>query len=1679
MKLRTSLLAAAIALPSMALAQADLERVVWIEQPDTEATIAWRQVSGDDARVEYAQGQSPSNWQSQAVDSVKTMSHPDDGDVTLTTHIARLSGLSPDTPYSYRICDSEGCGDASWFMTAPDAPKEFTYVAGGDSRTNREPRQMGNELVSKLRPLFVLFNGDFTDDGNHQQWVEWLEDWQLARSDDGRVYPIIATHGNHENDVIDMLSYVFGIPETSYYVANIGGDMMDIFSLNSELEPGVGYGAYSDQDATEWDKQNSQFVADAQASDADWKIANYHRPMRPHTSGKTEGEGRIAAWAPTFTDSGFKLVVESDTHMSKYTFPVVYSTDEGSYQDFKRDDVNGTMIIGEGSWGAPTRPTDDDKPWTIDSGSFWQFKLIHATPQDMKIHTVRFGSEHETKRGIETDISGVAALTQAEQDADTFAVPAGLPLWQPLAGSSVTMTLDGFKGADIDNLQLIGSKATWKYLDDGSSPEGWTSAEFDDSAWKSGTAQLGYGDGDEATEISFGDDADNKFTTTYFRRSFTMDNPEDTIKLTLRLLRDDGAVVYINGEEAVRSNMPEGDVTSATFAGSGIGGGAESTYYEYALFSDLLQAGENIVAVEVHQSDASSSDLSFDMDLTAVVSAVDAEPTEATTELTAKALSVSEIELSWSDDDAFNEVGYQLERKVGNGPWEIQTWRLDVNETSYLDNKLIEGGSYSYRVRPYNASGMAAASNEVALTTLSNPTPKLFTEDFESGIWGELIMINQASNADWAVTERAEAFYATLNGYGADTASDDWIITPAFALSYYDDAQLAFETAFNYDGPLINVLYSNNFDPAANDDPSSADWTAIPECKSVDNAQPCWNEPQTGSYVFETSEVDVSGIEGDNVRFAFQYVSTGTGGGDGRVWQLDNIVVRGLYAAPELVGSKLDNGIPSGWQAVSVASDKDWAAGTRAEQAGIFANGFGGDSASEDWLIMPTASVAAEDNATLTFDYYQKYGGPELKVMVSTDFNGDATSATWTDLKVAMPDLQDAWMTIGPIDLKGYTGDVTVAFLYTTSGTGPGEGAFQGVANASINAQLKGVFQQREVWTEGFQDVSTMGTFTAYSRASNADWVVESRADNLGAVANGFGADEASDDWLISQQFSILDWQNAVLAFDVYTKYGGPALEVYISNNYAGEGDPMAADWTPLVFDQSGEVEDAWNHYEVDVSSYTGSAHVAFVYKSNGTGGGEGRRLGVDNPTLISTYGQDTLKANFSLGKTTYTTIQPVTFEASVKGGAKPYSYEWDFGDGNSADGALVEHTFAQAGDYSVTLTVTDANGTEVEQVRNNFVTILQSTNEGVPAAVGDVRVATFNAYLNRNSEGQILVDAQSGTDSQIQNVAEIIQRVRPDIVLLQEFDYVEDGSAVKALQENYLSKGWNGAAGIEYPYVYLAESNTGVITPFDFNNDGKAGAYGDDAYGFGMFYGQYGMVLLSQLPIDYKNARTFQKFLWKDMPGAKLPVNPETGESFYSEEELDVFRLSSKSHWDIPVKVGKHTLHVLASHPTPPVFDGDEDRNGKRNFDETRFWADYVDPQKSSYIYDDNGVKGGMKGEKHHFVIMGDLNASPVEGDATDDPIGMLMDSPYVMADVHPTSKGGVDNDPQNENSPRHTADWKMRADYVLPGTWGNRVEQTGVYWPGVADVNHRLVGPGVKSSDHRLVWVDLSFTQ
>src|SRR5215211_4285406 len=393
---------------------------------------------------------------------------------------------------------------------------------------------------------------------------------------------------------------------------------------------------------------------------------------------------------------------------------------------------------------------------------------------------------------------------------------------------------------------------------------------------------------------------------------------------------------------------------------------------------------------------------------------------------------------------------------------------------------------------------------------------------------------------------------------------------------------------------------------------------------------------------------------------------------------------------------------------------------------------------------------------------------------------------------------------------------------------------------------------------------------------------------------------------------------------------------------------------------------------------------------------------------------------------------------------------------------------------------------------------VLVSSSAGAARPTADVRFATFNASLNRPVAGQLVSQLSApGVDDvfrrQIRNVAEVVQRVRPDVLLINEFDF--DPAAVDLFRDNFLEVAQNGAAPIDYPYAFVAPSNTGIASGKDLNNNGVAvttpGApgYGDDAFGFGAFPGQFGMVVYSKYPILYDDVRTFQLFKWKDMPGNLIPT------PFYSPDEVDILRLSSKSHWDVPIVIGKKTVHFLVSHPTPPVFDGPEDRNGRRNFDEIRFWADYISPGKADYIYDDAGRGGGLNpGEL--FVIAGDQNSDPLDGDSIPGAVQQLLDHPLVNTKVTPTSPGAVEqNALQRGANLTHRSDPKfdtadfadsapgnLRADYVLPRK-NLQIQDAGVFWPLMADPLFRLVGVftpalpgGFPSSDHRSVWVDLA---
>lgn len=369
------------------------------------------------------------------------------------------------------------------------------------------------------------------------------------------------------------------------------------------------------------------------------------------------------------------------------------------------------------------------------------------------------------------------------------------------------------------------------------------------------------------------------------------------------------------------------------------------------------------------------------------------------------------------------------------------------------------------------------------------------------------------------------------------------------------------------------------------------------------------------------------------------------------------------------------------------------------------------------------------------------------------------------------------------------------------------------------------------------------------------------------------------------------------------------------------------------------------------------------------------------------------------------------------------------------------------------------------------------------PSAVADdspsVRFATFNIAMGLESEAELYGRLISGDDQALKKVAAIIQQVRPDVLLLSEFDYYELDSTLLFIK-NYLEIPQFENKAISYDHSLSGAVNTGSDSGLDLNNNGVL-REPQDAWGFGKFPGQYGMAVLSRFPLNLE--RSFRFFKWSDMPDALTPTNPD-GSAWYPEEIYKKLRLSSKSHWDIVVTIEDSPVHFLVSHPTPPVFDGPEDRNGKRNHDEIRFWADYIDPERSDYIYDDRDKKGGLA-EAAQFVIAGDLNADPVDGDSSNNAILQLLEHSKVDADCLPISSGseeatttqGGKNLLHRGNPASDTGDFNdkytgnMRIDYVLPSETLN-VVGCGVYWPAMDEFGHDLVDV----SDHRLVWLDVN---
>ncbi len=422
-----------------------------------------------------------------------------------------------------------------------------------------------------------------------------------------------------------------------------------------------------------------------------------------------------------------------------------------------------------------------------------------------------------------------------------------------------------------------------------------------------------------------------------------------------------------------------------------------------------------------------------------------------------------------------------------------------------------------------------------------------------------------------------------------------------------------------------------------------------------------------------------------------------------------------------------------------------------------------------------------------------------------------------------------------------------------------------------------------------------------------------------------------------------------------------------------------------------------------------------------------------------------------------------------------------------------------------------------------------------------EVKIATYNLSFDRNTFEDLVAEMQvepaaqtklvndylnktiADSDKamaekviQIRNVAAVIQTNRPDVLMMAEFNNDGTGTneaALEGFQKNYLSvpQSIEGAGGtaelqpIRYPHFESYATNTGLQSNLDLDNNGTPGQLPCDAWGYGKYHGQYAFALMSKFDIDEANTRTFQEFKWKDLDSAtiptiticddasKIPAGMNCGDNWYTAEEWQQIRLSSKNHIDAPIIIptedGDQVIHILMSHPTPPVFD--TGKNKMQNAAEVQFWHEYVSGK--GYIYDDTGKTGGLaKGS--NFVIMGDLNLDPVSGDGISAVMQNLHDDPLLNQKVmngvlYPSSNGALEHaadKSSNHPKPSHiTSTFGLGVDYAMPSATLN-VVKSGVYWSSSTEEGYKLFvddrigkwGNGKDvSSDHRMVWVQAEF--
>lgn len=427
-------------------AATQFHRLVWDADPAHQAVVAFSAKGiSTNPYVTFGFDTNEDSWQTQTTSSSENF-------VTflgyIKSYFVRLNDLPANSDIFYRVCDQDGCGDRFYFKTAPVDNSPYVAIAGGDTRTGWTNRRKGNALVGKIRPLFVMHGGDYTNLNSSAEVSSFFSDWELSYSNDvingveyKRTYPIIPTHGNHEDGNFKTLCKIFGVDynadgkcdEYDTYGAFNISPLLRTYTLNSQFQNS----GWSSQAAT----MNSWLTSDLanQGTSATWRIAQYHKPMFPHYSGKSANTELFDWWSQAFYEHGMNLVVESDTHINKMTQALVPNGD-----DFTAS-TSGTVFVGEGSWGAPARSANDPKTWSIDLASIQQFKVLQVTLDTLVVRTAQFDETAET-------------LTKAQRDADTTLLPNGVNWWHANnVGDALNLVQDANRLSVIENLSSGGT----------------------------------------------------------------------------------------------------------------------------------------------------------------------------------------------------------------------------------------------------------------------------------------------------------------------------------------------------------------------------------------------------------------------------------------------------------------------------------------------------------------------------------------------------------------------------------------------------------------------------------------------------------------------------------------------------------------------------------------------------------------------------------------------------------------------------------------------------------------------------------------------------------------------------------------------------------------------------------------------------------------------------------------------------------------------------------------------------------------------------------------------------------------------------------------------------------------------------------------------------------------------